>query len=285
MILKQAGRRSPRDTNVPRSERSSCCAARCASVLPFLRRQSVAMGAVFGKVEQELPRHSVLHQAAGYCVRRYQPSIAATVSYGAAGWGERSADRRPFGDLARYIGVFSKPANEESKSISMTAPVLIDAGGQGNAMSFLLPHSVYGGELHAGVPRPTNPNVKLVQLDERVVAVRGFSGNLGASRAKAEVQLLLADLEKDGVKPKGRSGEAEYVVAGYNAPFTYAPRPCVASGRGEPRNARAPSESGRTAHTSWGPPLDLRPADLHPPPHSRPHTPAPAGSPSSRRTR
>ena len=69
------------------------------------------MGVVFGKIAEELPRNYVVHTASTYAVRRYEPSIAATCSYGASRWGQRSSDRSPFGALANYIGVFSKPAN------------------------------------------------------------------------------------------------------------------------------------------------------------------------------
>ncbi len=185
------------------------------------------MGAVFGKVAEELPRSVTVHTAATYQVRRYEPSIAATHEYGEGGWGSAS-DRSPFGALARYIGVFSKPHNVKQEQgrgerIAMTAPVYIDTGERPtHTMMFLLPHSVYGGELTDAVPRPTNPSVRLVQLPERLQAVRRFSGNLGASRAQCEAEQLLADLSRDGWRTKasadGREA-VEWTAAGFNAPF------------------------------------------------------------------
>lgn len=183
------------------------------------------MGVIFGKIGEELPRHSLVHTAAAYTVRRYEPSIAACATYGAGRWGSGS-DRSPFGALAKYIGVFGAPRNAKdgggSERISMTAPVVIDAGEQSkvDTMMFLLPASVYGHTLDANVPAPTDPNVRLVQLPERMQAVRAFNGNLGLARAREQLELLLADLRADGWQPKpAADGGVEWQVAGYNAPF------------------------------------------------------------------
>ena len=58
------------------------------------------MGVVFGKISEELPRHRVVHTAANYTIRHYEPSIAAMCDY-RGGWGV-SSDGSPFGALARY---------------------------------------------------------------------------------------------------------------------------------------------------------------------------------------
>ena len=88
------------------------------------------MGVVFGRISEELPRHTVVMEKATYQIRRYDPSIAVMCDY-RQGWGT-SADGGPFGSLARYIGVFSTPENmaktQKAEPIAMTAPVLIDAG-------------------------------------------------------------------------------------------------------------------------------------------------------------
>lgn len=81
------------------------------------------MGIVFGKIDVETPKYTVLARAATYEIRRYLPQKAAQTSYRSAQ--ESDAFRR----LAAYIGVFQTPRNVQSKtaepeSIAMTAPVV-----------------------------------------------------------------------------------------------------------------------------------------------------------------
>ena len=192
------------------------------------------MGMVFGKISEEIPRHSLVYNATGFHVRKYEPSIAAVCKYDGS-WGVGS-DGSPFGKLARYIGVFSKPENSGSSSapeaISMTAPVLIDSSKRDHSMMFLLPASKYSSIDQ--VPTPTNPNVGLRQVPERYLAVRGFNGNLRPARAHEQLDILLGDIAADGKwKPKSSAGDeegkqqisasgksgVEWMVAGYNAPF------------------------------------------------------------------
>ena len=172
------------------------------------------MGVVFGKISEELPRHVVLYNASTFVVRRYEPAVAAVTNYASA-WGE-SSDGRPFGSLARYIGVFSKPENAPAVPIAMTAPVIIDpAADRPHEMMFLLPASKFNNVESA--PQPSNPKVRLTMLPERQLAVRVFSGNMRAARAKAERDLLLADLKADGRWEA--QDETQWQAAGYNAPF------------------------------------------------------------------
>jgi hypothetical protein len=179
------------------------------------------MGVVFGKISEELPRYTTVFTAsdASYTVRRYQPAVAACANY-TASWGT-SGDGSPFGALARFIGVFGTPENmqperQKSEPIAMTAPVLID---NSQTMMFLVPASKYSSV--AEVPKPTNSNVRLEMLPERLQAVRAFSGNLKHSRAEEQLRLLLADLKRDGWQPKKKptGDEVDWQAAGYNAPF------------------------------------------------------------------
>ena len=173
------------------------------------------MGVVFGKISEEMPRHAVVAQAANFAVRRYEASIAVQCDYGANGWGV-SSDGSPFGNLARYIGVFSEAHNQQKQPIAMTAPVLIDAAkAERHMMMFLLPASKFKNIDEA--PVPSNPNVRLQTLPERTQAVRTFSGNLRASRAKEQLTELLADIKADG--RWAPSEPLSWQAAGYNAPF------------------------------------------------------------------
>jgi len=212
------------------------------------------MGAVFGRIAEELPPHTVLytsmalvHGTSKFEVRLYPSQVAVAADY-AADWGS-GKDGRPFGKLAKYIGVFGSAANvaaeanksqkiamtapvlitqgqdskAESQKIAMTAPVLIDQGaaqGGRNTMMFLLPASKYSLVEHA--PRPTDPAVRLMQIPERTLAVRTFNGNLRPERCREQLNLLVADVEEDGkwVVKRTSGGGLEWQVAGYNSPFT-----------------------------------------------------------------
>ena len=176
------------------------------------------MGMVLGRIGEEMPRHSIVSTHAGYQIRRYEPSIAAMCNYSKGGWGQGS-DGGPFGSLARYIGVFGKPENNK-EPIAMTAPVLIDSASDTHTMMFLLPASKYDTAIDSA-PKPTNPNVRVEMLPARLQAVRTFSGNLRAAAAREQLALLLADLHRDGWKPKDRRGGGiDWMTAGYNPPFT-----------------------------------------------------------------
>jgi hypothetical protein len=87
--------------------------------------------------------------------------------------------------LARYIGVFGKPENVLQKSMAMTAPVILDQN-QGTKlsmtapvistntkMSFVLPFEFNSLE---EIPVPTNKDVFIKEIPEKIVAVDTFSG-------------------------------------------------------------------------------------------------------------
>lgn len=199
------------------------------------------MGMILGIVREEMPRHSVVHRAASYEVRRYAPSVVAETNFDSA-WGSGS-DGQPFGALARYIGVFGTPQNRAAggaggqpiamtapvlvspeppgapEAIAMTAPVLVSAPASSrHTMAFVLPASEYASVEQA--PVPTDSRIKLRQLPERLQAVRSFTWSFEAERARAQLAELLADLDRDGWRAKrGTDGEVEWQAAAYNPPF------------------------------------------------------------------
>lgn len=62
---------------------------------------------------------------------------------------------------------------------------------------------------------------RLRQLPERLMAVRSFSWSFKAERARQQLQVLLADLHRDGwMVKRTASGEIDWQAAGYNPPFT-----------------------------------------------------------------
>eukprot|EP00173_Palmaria_palmata_P000689 Plantae.Rhodophyta-Palmaria_palmata.ctg13375.p1 GENE.Plantae.Rhodophyta-Palmaria_palmata.ctg13375~~Plantae.Rhodophyta-Palmaria_palmata.ctg13375.p1 ORF type:complete len:133 (+),score=37.62 Plantae.Rhodophyta-Palmaria_palmata.ctg13375:37-399(+) len=81
------------------------------------------------------------------------------------------------------------------------------------SMTFLLPASRYGDA--AAVPLPSDERVSIVEMPERMLAVRVFSGNLALDAIERESVLLREGMEADGIKAKG-----EVEVAGFNPPFS-----------------------------------------------------------------
>lgn len=200
------------------------------------------MGAVFGKINEETPNHTVLREANGYEIWRYPSSVAATVHVSSLSDNPSQDEfqKAAFQILAGYIGVLSKPENRkttedgekiamtapvvmapaQSEKISMTAPVVMSPHGdegQNNrdnrAMSFLLPSKYSTVE---SAPEPTNPAVKLSLMPAgRCEAVVGFSGHISMERGVEKAEELKKLLERDGVEVVGN-----WTFAGYNPPFT-----------------------------------------------------------------
>jgi hypothetical protein len=127
-----------------------------------------------------------------------------------------------FGPLADYI--FAKGREGETiamtapvtqrprETIAMTAPVTQQkASGDAWTVSFTMPASYTLDTL----PAPVNPDVKLVQLPARTMAVVRFSGVAG-DRARAKAQRTL--LEKVAAQNLTPVGEPEFAY--YDPPWT-----------------------------------------------------------------
>jgi hypothetical protein len=65
------------------------------------------------------------------------------------------------------------------------------------------------------LPKPTNPDIRLVERPERVMAVHRYSGTWSEERYEEHEKILLDALATDRVETKGAP-----VFARYNAPFT-----------------------------------------------------------------
>lgn len=198
------------------------------------------MGVVFGKINEELPFHDVLHLTSSYEVWRYGSSVAATVHASSLATGDKPAptgrefESLAFRTLGRYIGVFATPQNKAStasvpepiamtapvvisplpEKVTMTAPVVLGVGQteSGQSMTFLLPSKYKKVE---DAPVPENPAVKLsLALAGRCEAVMRYSGNINMDLASDKAKAFVQMLERDGVKITG-----SWTVHGYNAPF------------------------------------------------------------------
>ena len=113
--------------------------------------------------------------------------------------------------LARYIGVFGNPENKDTNKIAMTAPVLSKTSSSkiamtapvlsNNDMSFVLPKKFKTKE---DAPQPTDTRVELIDVPERMVAVKTFSGLVSMDQSETMANEFKAALEAQGFICKGK---------------------------------------------------------------------------------
>ena len=115
--------------------------------------------------------------------------------------------------LARYIGVFGNPENKDTNKIAMTAPVLSTKtssskiamtapvlSSSANDMRFVLPKKFKTKE---DAPQPTDTRVELIDVPERMVAVKTFSGLVSMDQSETMANEFKAALEAQGFICKG----------------------------------------------------------------------------------
>ena len=185
----------------------------------------VSACAVFGIQDYEEAGFKTLERDAPFSIREYAPYIVASTTVDVKTYNQMGSAAFP--RLFDYISgdnvssekiemttpVFmqdktEKPAGEK---IAMTAPVFMDEGEEGWSMSFVLPQD-YTLE---SAPRPTNPAVKLHQIDGYTAAVIEFPGKLNEKLIAAKTAELEEWMQKNALKPAGSS-----MAAAYNPPFT-----------------------------------------------------------------
>lgn len=178
------------------------------------------------------PEYTVVEKSGGYEIRSYKPYLTAQVevssTYDAAmNQGFRILADYIFGNNTKQTGIaMTAPVTEaesekmamtapvvekESEVLSMTAPVVETGDNKKRIISFVMPFE-YTLET---LPKPNNPEVKIVPQEARKVAVLRFSWFRNAPRVEGKKQELVKLLERDSITPKG---SPEY--AGYNTPFT-----------------------------------------------------------------
>jgi len=168
----------------------------------------------------EEPVYEVLLETRHYEVRRYQPYIVAEVDVD----GDfKGAGNSAFRVLAGYI--FGD--NEPQQTMEMTAPVESTKGVRMNMTAPVTSQAGNGDEPFTyafvmerkytmdTVPKPDNPDIRLVQRPERVTAVHRYSGSWSEKRYQEHEKILFDALAADRIKTTGSP-----VFARYNAPFT-----------------------------------------------------------------
>ena len=168
----------------------------------------------------EEPAYEVLLETKYYEVRRYQSYIVAEIDVDDD---FKRAGNSAFRVLAGYIFGDNEPQQKmamtapvesrEGVRMNMTAPVTSQAGtGDGRYTYAFVMERKYTMDT---LPEPTNPDIRLVQRPERIMAVHRYSGTWSEERYREHEKTLLDALAVDRVETTGSP-----VFARYNAPFT-----------------------------------------------------------------
>jgi hypothetical protein len=168
----------------------------------------------------EEPAYEVLLETKYYEVRRYEPYIVAEVDVDES---FKRAGNSAFRVLAGYIFGDNVPQQKmamtapvesrEGERMNMTAPVTSRAGGgEGSFTYAFVMERKYSMDT---LPRPNNPDIRLVQRPGRIMAVHRYSGTWSEERYAEHEKTLLDALTIDRVAIVGVP-----VFARYNAPFT-----------------------------------------------------------------
>jgi len=194
------------------------------------------MGSVIGRITEEAPSFKLLEKLGNYEIRQYAPTIVAEV--------KSKNEENAFNQLASYI-FGNNLKGSESEKIAMTVPVIEQRPGlDGNSarsekiamtvpvieqresqndsasemiMRFVMPSKYTLDQL----PKPTNDNITLKAIPEKIVAVSRFSGWITPERLRDEEQRLLEELKNSGKKPLVQAnGENPISLAQYNPPWT-----------------------------------------------------------------
>ncbi len=147
----------------------------------------------------EEPKYSVVSKLGDVEIRQYGPRIAAEATVMGAEYAARS-------DGFRKVAAYIFGANQSQSKIAMTAPVSqapssekiamtvpvsqVAAGAGAWTIRFYMPANY----TLATLPKPTDPDVKLVEVPGRMMAVQRFSGFASPEAVEHNEVLLLAAL-------------------------------------------------------------------------------------------
>jgi SOUL heme-binding protein len=151
-------------------------------------------------------------------IRDYQTQVIAEVTMTGS---MNEASNRGFSPLAGYIFGGNAPrtkiamtapvTRQQGERIAMTAPVTRQATGGAWKVRFIMP----AGSTLATMPRPNNPNVRLLEEPGKRFAVVRFSGLSGEPVFAQKTVELRAWLERRNTTPVGQP-----VFASYDPPWT-----------------------------------------------------------------
>ena len=153
----------------------------------------------------ETPSYEVVKKLGEVEIRKYPKLLLATAT------GDD--------DLFRHLFNYISGANNGSKKISMTAPVITPEKiamtspvmTERDSMSFIVP-SQYTRET---VPEPTDPQITIQEQAAKLRAVLRFSGWGRSETVEKKKKLLFDTLKMNHIEPKG-----EIILMRYDPPFT-----------------------------------------------------------------
>lgn len=159
---------------------------------------------------EQLPYEVIAAPAEDVEVRRYPATIAAEARVPRTADDPRST---AFRKLFRYITGSNDGGQEismtapvsverdsaDGREIAMTAPVSTQQDGDDVVMRFYLPADIG----YDAAPRPTDPDVSLVGIEPKTVAVLRYTWSTGPEKAARKRGELLAMLEDTGWIPTG----------------------------------------------------------------------------------
>eukprot|EP01037_Dinobryon_pediforme_P024356 gene24356-26130_t len=145
-------------------------------------------------------------------------------------------DNSGFGVLARYIGVFGKPENDQKAALAMTAPVITQSNlfdipaytmrstdKQSMTMQFVLPFHL---KSINEVPVPINSKVVIRAIPSRIIAVTKFSGAYSPDSCNKQFTKLKSSLvahkllRQKAANTDETDPTVKWSVAQYHPPFT-----------------------------------------------------------------
>lgn len=178
---------------------------------------------VFGIRSAEEASYVVLDEQDEFQLREYAGLVVAVTTVKAE---FDDAGNEAFGRLFGYISgenqtnqkvsmtapvLASEEDGANGESIEMTAPVIADQEADGWRYAFVLPNSY----TLANAPIPTNPEVKLVQVEPKLVAVLRFSGSWNETDFRTNSDRLLLWISENQLESASSPR-----VAGYDPPWT-----------------------------------------------------------------
>ena len=174
----------------------------------------------------EEPQYEEVKTYPEFELRRYEPFLVAETEVDGDFDG---VGNKAFRILASYIfgenksqakmemtaPVNQRPVTEEGEKMAMTAPVTQRPKGSDGSETFVLSFVMPSGYSLESLPVPLDPRVRLREEPAKLMAVRSYSGRWTDSNYRENEVLLLAAVEKAGLKPV-----AAPVYARYNSPFS-----------------------------------------------------------------
>ncbi|MEO1033935.1 MAG: heme-binding protein [Pseudomonadota bacterium] len=171
----------------------------------------------------EEPAYSVVDAFEEFEIRRYEPYIVAEATVN----GDfESTGNLAFNILAGYIFgdnqsqekmKMTVPVTREAKGgtkMKMTAPVTRRSSSDGNERTTTYQFVMERKYSLDTLPLPTDPRVTLIEVPERIVAARRYTGRINERNYQENLDILLTELAAVGIQ-----ATSEPQSAVYNGPF------------------------------------------------------------------